>query len=46
MKTIPTTTRPIELPEDFDLPPIAAAKLRKLAPELRATILGTDKEQP
>jgi hypothetical protein len=46
VKAIPTTTRPIELPEDFDLPPIAAAKLRKLAPEHRATILGTEQEQP
>jgi hypothetical protein len=46
MKPIPTTTRPIELPEDYDLPPIAAAKLRKLAPELRATILPTEQEQP
>jgi hypothetical protein len=44
MKPIPTTTRPIELPEDFDLPPVAAAKLRRMDPTLRATIIPTEPE--
>jgi len=40
--TIPTATRPIQLPDLDALPPILQAKLRNLPPEQLANILKED----
>jgi hypothetical protein len=44
MTTIPTSSTPLNLPDETDLPPYAAAKLRRMDPTLRATILPTEPE--
>jgi hypothetical protein len=40
--TVPTSTRPIQLPDLDSLPPHLAAKLRNLPPEQLANILKGD----